>query len=52
MSAHVSPKRPSQIHKGDAAERPIHGTATLKETKELAEEGVPFIALPKPELDS
>ena len=41
-----------QIHKGDAAERPIHGTATVKETKELAEDGVPFVALPKPELDS
>ena len=41
-----------QIHKGEAEERPIHGTATLTETKELAEEGVPFIALPKPELDS
>ena len=41
-----------QIHKGAAEERPIHGTATRKETQELAEEGVPFIALPKPELDS
>ena len=41
-----------QIHKGAAENRPIHGTATVKETKELAEEGVPFIALPKPELDS
>jgi hypothetical protein len=41
-----------QIHKGDAAERPIHGTATVKETKDLAEDGVPFVALPKPELDS
>ena len=41
-----------QIHKGDAKERPIHGTATVQETKELAEEGVPFVALPKPELDS
>jgi hypothetical protein len=41
-----------QIHKGEAEERPIHGTATLKEAKELAEEGVPFIPLPKPELDS
>jgi hypothetical protein len=41
-----------QIHKGEAAERPIHGTATAQETKALAEEGVPFIALPKPELDS
>lgn len=41
-----------QIQKGNAEERPIHGTATKQETKELAEEGVPFIALPKPELDS
>jgi hypothetical protein len=41
-----------QIHKGTAENRPIHGTATVKETQELAEEGVPFIALPKPELDS
>jgi len=41
-----------QIHKGIAAERPIHGTATVQETKDLVEEGVPFVALPKPELDS
>jgi hypothetical protein len=41
-----------QIHKGEAEERPIHGTATLKEAKELADEGVPFLPLPKPELDS
>ena len=41
-----------QIHKGDAEERPIHGTATVKEAKEMANEGVPFVALPKPELDS
>ena len=41
-----------QIHKGEAEERPIHGTATVKETKEMADEGVPFVALPKPELDS
>ncbi|HEY3150673.1 MAG TPA: DUF1178 family protein [Candidatus Binatia bacterium] len=41
-----------QIHKGKADERPIHGTATTQETKELVEEGVPFAALPKPELDS
>ena len=41
-----------QIHKGEAEERPIHGTATVKEAKELADEGVPFIPLPKPELDS
>jgi hypothetical protein len=41
-----------QIHKGEAEERPIHGTATVNEVKELAEEGVPFLPLPKPELDS
>lgn len=41
-----------QIHRGESPERPIHGTATLAETQELAEEGVPFITLPKPELDS
>jgi hypothetical protein len=41
-----------QIHKGVAEERPIHGTATQQEAKDLADEGVPFIALPKPELDS
>jgi hypothetical protein len=41
-----------QIHKGEAKERPIHGTATVKEATELVEEGVPFIPLPKPELDS
>ena len=41
-----------QIHNGKADERPIHGTATVEETKELAAEGVPVVALPKPELDS
>jgi len=41
-----------QIHSGKAAERPIHGTATPEEKAELTEEGVPFLTLPKPELDS
>ena len=41
-----------QIHKGTARERPIHGIATPAEAKDLAEEGIPFIALPKPDLDS
>jgi hypothetical protein len=41
-----------QIHNGKVAERPIHGTATPHERAELAEEGVPFFTLPKPELDS
>ena len=41
-----------QIHTGKAEERPIHGTTTAQEAKDLAEDGVPFVALPKPELDS
>jgi len=41
-----------EIHNKKAKERPIHGTATPEEAKELSEEGVPFIALPKPQLDS
>jgi len=41
-----------QIHNGKAKERPIHGTATIEEARELADEGVPVVALPKPELDS
>ena len=40
------------IHSKKAQERPIHGTATAEEAKDLAEEGVPFMALPKPQLDS
>ena len=41
-----------EIHRGDAEERPIHGTATPKERDELIEEGIPHVVLPKPELDS
>jgi hypothetical protein len=41
-----------QIHQGKADERPIHGTATPEERNDLAEEGIPFVPLPKPELDS
>jgi hypothetical protein len=41
-----------QIHNGEAEARPIHGTATRQEARELAEDGVPVVALPKPELDS
>ena len=40
------------IHTGKAEERPIHGTATPQETKALAEDGIPVLTLPKPELDS
>ncbi|HZD41262.1 MAG TPA: DUF1178 family protein [Terriglobales bacterium] len=41
-----------QIHSGKAEERPIHGTATHDERNALAEDGVPFATIPKPELDS
>lgn len=41
-----------QIHHGKAEERPIHGTATEEERADLAEEGIPHVVLPKPELDS
>jgi hypothetical protein len=41
-----------QIHLGNAEERPIHGTATPSEREALADEGIPYLILPKPELDS
>jgi hypothetical protein len=41
-----------QIHQGKAEERPIHGTATASEAAELADEGIPHVVLPKPDLDS
>lgn len=41
-----------QIFHGKAEERPIHGTSTPEERTELDEEGVPYVILPKPELDS
>ena len=41
-----------QIHQGKAEERPIHGTATVTEAAELADEGIPHVVLPKPDLDS
>jgi len=41
-----------QIHQGKVEERPIHGTATPEERSELADEGIPFVTLPKPDLDS
>lgn len=36
------------IHSGEAAERPIHGQATLAEAKALAADGVPVAPLPLP----
>jgi hypothetical protein len=41
-----------QISYGKAKKRPIHGTATKEERAELDDEGIPYISLPKPELDS
>lgn len=41
-----------QIFHGKAEARPIHGTSSSEETKELDEEGVPYTILPKPDLDS
>jgi hypothetical protein len=39
------------MHRGDEAPAPIHGTSTPEERERLLEEGVPFIALPVPEID-
>ena len=40
-----------EIFHGEAEPRPIHGTATSEERRELDEEGIPFYTLPKPKLD-
>ena len=40
------------IFHGEAEKKPIHGTSTPQEREELDEEGVPYVILPKPELDS
>ncbi|MGO3741917.1 DUF1178 family protein [Kerstersia sp.] len=37
-----------RIHAGEAAERPIRGTATAAERRELAEEGIDALAVPFP----
>lgn len=39
------------MHKGDEQPAPIHGTSTPEERERLVEEGVPFLALPVPEID-
>ncbi len=42
-----------KIHYGEAEERGIYGEATLSDAKELADEGVPVLPLPKlPETDA
>ncbi len=50
---YVGPKFPEEarkIHYGESEERHIYGEATLKEAKELIEEGVDIAPLP-PDLD-
>jgi len=44
-------KASREMHYGDREEAPIHGKASLKEAKELAEEGVPLAPLPFPIAD-
>ncbi len=41
-----------RIHDGEVEERPIHGTATPQEQEALDDDQVPYMTLPKPELDS
>ena len=41
-------KQSREMHYGEREEAPIHGKASLKEAKELAEEGVPVAPLPFP----
>ncbi|HWP59028.1 MAG TPA: DUF1178 family protein [Candidatus Acidoferrales bacterium] len=40
------------IFYGRVEPRPIHGTATAEEREDLDEEGIPYLLLPKPKLDS
>jgi len=39
------------MHKGDEEPAPIHGTSTPEEREQLRDKGVPFLALPIPEID-
>ena len=41
-----------RIQEGDADERPIHGTATPEEREALDDDSIPYLMVPKPELDS
>ncbi|MCY4486088.1 MAG: DUF1178 family protein [Deltaproteobacteria bacterium] len=40
-----------RIHAGETEERPIHGTATAEQREALDDDSVPYMMLPKPELD-
>jgi len=41
-----------RIRDGEVEERPIHGTATPEERESLDDDSIPYMMLPKPELDS
>ena len=41
-----------RIHDGEVEGRPIHGTATPEERESLDDDNIPYMMLPKPELDS
>ncbi|MEK7340833.1 MAG: DUF1178 family protein [Candidatus Binatota bacterium] len=41
-----------EIFHGESEKKAIHGTCTPQEREGLDEEGVPYVILPKPELDS
>jgi len=44
-------KEATAIAKGDKEARPIRGTATPEEERRMAEEGVPFVKIPVPEIE-
>ena len=41
-----------KVFNGESEKRSIYGTANSSEREELDSEGVPYVTLPKPELDS
>jgi hypothetical protein len=45
-------KEAIRIQRGEAEQRPIHGTATVIDKEALDDAEVPYMILPKPELDS
>lgn len=44
-------ERAIAMHRGDEAPAAIHGTSTPEERARLADEGVPFMAVPIPDID-
>ncbi len=41
-----------RIHAGESEERSIHGTATPEEREALDDDSIPYMMLPKPDLES